>query len=1256
MDYYFEQLGDERFQKLCQAILVSSFPDILCLPVGQPDGGRDALVRGSSIEDPSDNIIFQVKFVKDPNSKDSREFIKSIISTEKDKVAILKSRGAIKYYLITNTFGTSHLDSGSIDKVNKELSLALDIEAYCWWRDDLNRRMDANSSLKWSFPETLKASDLLEKLLSNGGEPESKRRSDVMRSYMAYQAKQDAQLKFKQVELQKGIIDQYVDIPLKFLPSMNDEQQLNQSKISDSFQFGEEIPEEYDEGGEEEDERDDETYGALQLMVHPVFSKSFGAVVVEGAPGQGKSTVTQYLCQINRLMLLGRSDEIRKIEKTHLPTEARVPFRVDLRDYASWLSGKNPFMDSSLNQTIEAGPRFNPILESFLAAQINRYTGSAFSVDDLTSLSKVSQLLIVLDGFDEVADIKIRNKIVSEVSDAAIRISENALSSQIIVTSRPTAFANSPGFPRVEWQHVKLLPLSKKVIELYAEKWLNGRALEQKEKDEIRFVLQEKLTQSHVRDLAKNPMQLAILLALISVQGASLPDKRTALYDNYIDIFLNRESEKSRIVRDHRDLLVQIHRYLAWVLQSEAEAKSEAGNISESKLRIILKEFLSNSGHPPELVDEIFSGMVERVVALVSRVQGTYEFEVQPLREYFAARYLYDTAPYSPAGITKPGTLPERFDAIARNFYWLNVTRFYAGCYSSGELSSLIDGLESLAESPELRAVSQPSRLGILLLKDYVFNQQPKLAHRLVKVLTESLGFRALLAEFWMSRHDQTNLSIPSGISRKLLIDTCQELIEKSPNSDTIYAASKALSQNSSYENLYTFWSELRTKGSSLLKINQLGSSLGIYEKISKAEILKLIDTHGSKSFISVLRHQRLDLLEENDNTFNAIFLDYAKNSGGGFFYFSKSTPRLDASNWIASCILILASGYFTSNFVEDKPERTIRSLSESGIFRTHVANLDALEVENPTGQSIELSQALIKAKILYNTKLTDTKIEIGPWNSFIEAIGALWGEGRTLYNICILVAQVYQGEETDLPHETLLAYTIHLKKVIVGNEYDIWQQELLTAKPERHYLLVTALLTWSSAKFLLACALPIGLIIDDMTESEWQTIATSVGKHRQIERADQSELDAEDGHALKTLESFRLASLLSIILTDKSRNILFRNYLVHYNGQDPHVLKTVTSLSIQNAWLDETAWPKTLERIKNNYKANILSNFYEYQKHGDTNTLPLPIAMKICEDPTSYPIAVITVAESIALASIGQAVIPVGQIALSESWFTDIN
>ena len=120
-----------------------------------------------------------------------------------------------------------------------------------------------------------------------------------------------------------------------------------------------------------------------------------------------------------------------------------------------------------------------------------------------------------------------------------------------------------------------------------------------------------------------------------------------------METFFSRETEKSAIVREYRDLLINIHRYLAWVLHTQAEAGNTSGSVTADGLLKLVQEYLVAEGYESSIAKQLFTGMVERVVALVSRVQGTYEFEVQPLREYFAARYLYDTAPYSPPGNEK---------------------------------------------------------------------------------------------------------------------------------------------------------------------------------------------------------------------------------------------------------------------------------------------------------------------------------------------------------------------------------------------------------------------------------------------------------------------------------------------------------------------------------------------------------------------------------------------------------------------------
>lgn len=60
----------------------------------------------------------------------------------------------------------------------------------------------------------------------------------------------------------------------------------------------------------------------------------------------------------------------------------------------------------------------------------------------------------------------------------------------------------------------------------------------EREAHSIRKLVEEKLKLPHLKELAKSPMQLAILISLLNTRGESLPNKRTSLYDSYIDLFL----------------------------------------------------------------------------------------------------------------------------------------------------------------------------------------------------------------------------------------------------------------------------------------------------------------------------------------------------------------------------------------------------------------------------------------------------------------------------------------------------------------------------------------------------------------------------------------------------------------------------------------------------------------------------------------------------------------------------------------------
>ena len=189
--------------------------------------------------------------------------------------------------------------------------------------------------------------------------------------------------------------------------------------------------------------------------------------------------------------------------------------------------------------------------------------------------------------------------------------------------------------------------------------------------------------------------------------------------------------------------------------------------------------------------------MVERVVALVSRVEGTFEFEVQPLREYFAARCLYETAPYSPPGAEKQGTLPDRFDAIARNGYWLNVTRFYAGCFSKGELPALVDRLEELLKDPVHKYTSYTRVLAAMLLGDWVFSQHPKSMKKVIDIVLDGVGRRHFTNSEMRRRRPDTLLRLPERSGRDELLEKCFSILLDEPPLDFALSIISLVTSNS---------------------------------------------------------------------------------------------------------------------------------------------------------------------------------------------------------------------------------------------------------------------------------------------------------------------------------------------------------------------------------------------------------------------------------------------------------------------------
>ena len=186
-------------------------------------------------------------------------------------------------------------------------------------------------------------------------------------------------------------------------------------------------------------------------------------------------------------------------------------------------------------------------------------------------------------------------------------------------------------------------------------------------------------------------MQLTILLYLLRQHGDATPSQRTELYDAYMNLLLAREANKHpESVRKHRADLMEIVPFLGWYLQSRAEEDGHSGRMAYDEVAAAMKHFQRTYGKHEDVVDELFEAATDRLWAMTSKIEGTFEFEVLSLREYFTARYLYRYA----------GEGDHRFDRtvvfreLLRRPYWLNTVRFYGGNAAGSDIYALVAGIK----------------------------------------------------------------------------------------------------------------------------------------------------------------------------------------------------------------------------------------------------------------------------------------------------------------------------------------------------------------------------------------------------------------------------------------------------------------------------------------------------------------------------------------------------------------------------------
>jgi hypothetical protein len=1247
MDYQLENLGDERFQEVCQALLARAYPETQCFPVGQRDAGRDAVVFLSR-NAPDEFAVYQVKYVRKPLAeKDPHKWLIGILQEEMPKVKKLVPKGARAFYLLTNIPGTAFPDSGSIDAAARLINATLDLPSHCWWRDDINRRLDDAWDVKWAYPEILSGPDVLRFVVEHGLGEHAERRTNALRAFVGSQFEMDQEVRFKQVELQNQLLDLFIDVPALFRErpsrrSIPDREYrafhivAHQNRVADEFPFP----------------REGASVGAATLLLHPLIQHYVPHIVLEGAPGQGKSTIVQYICQIHRQRMLGVTMEDPRIPEKHRTVPIRLPFKVDLRDFALWLKKKDPFSTDDANDTPH---NWHKSLEGFLAALVRHGAGGAeFSIADLLAVARLSALLLVFDGLDEVAEIETRRDVVDEITKGVTRLRENAASLQTVVTSRPAAFANSPGLPERTFRYFELSSITRPLIDAYTAKWIKARRLQGREASDVRRILRDKLGQPHLRELARNPMQLAILLSLIHTRGSSLPDKRTALYDSYVELFFNREAEKSDVVRAHRDLLIDIHRYLAWILHAEAQTAAASGSIRVERLKELVATYLRDEGRDPTLGTMLFTGMVERVVALVSRVEGTYEFEVQPLREYFAARHLYNTANYSPPGNPQRGTLPDRFHAMARDFYWLNVARFYAGCYNKGELPSLVDGLEELAREDGYRHTSHPRMLAATLLADWVFAQHPKSMRKVVAMIVDGVGLRNVLSGVSGGHRRPEMMVLPPGNGKEELLDRCFTMLELSQPQDFANSLVDLINANATHLEKSEAWATRfraidRRKRTEWIRY---GLHLGILRDMSEEQL-----EEATADMPIDLRRMALII-----------------RAGKAAFYERTEQLFRTAVESVLDSYVVLPSGKPPQSLVEGLGQAldTFRyaysfSSREPRPLKDVVARMMGPWFDDDQGavspgpaypMAHKAREFLDTARECSNRTAREWATELRPWETLVEKGRTLFGDRWAIHRVAAVAAGIRAKDETGAGYASLLDHAAPLcrrarwARLKAGNA-TWWREQLAAASADCDVMFVLLMaLTWGGPTVLAKLAGEIDGMIAGLPREDWSRLYRGI-EHARLGSGRSHELIDLKALSLPPSLDARTVGALGLRVTSEVADALYDRFLTDYQGCDVAVLGFCQNAVIRRAESDPSTWQNGLALVARSYaKGAVGDRYFGYHFARNALSLPLDVAREIVEHADTYPRELVYVAEYTCRMDVATRIDPVGEVAEQDGWF----
>ncbi|HEY89055.1 MAG TPA: hypothetical protein G4N98_04880 [Thermoflexia bacterium] len=433
------------------------------------------------------------------------------------------------------------------------------------------------------------------------------------------------------------------------------------------------------------------------LRMHP-------RLVVLGDPGCGKTTLLRYLALTyardltehgTRTTDEGQREmsDVNGVQQRLGLDEHRLPILLPLRDFARYLEKACPDVGAD-------GPK---LLLDYLRLYFTNQS-LTLPADFFATRLQAGECTVLLDGLDEVASMATRQRVSRIVERFTLAYPDN----RYVVTSRIVGYTGGARLG-ADYAVTTVCDFTDADIARFAHHW--NRAVESVlAGGETPYTLRQaaavadKLiaaieSNARVRELAVNPLLLTVI-ALVQRYRAQLPERRTELYEEAIEVLLGKWDEAKGLesktpvsgyeldAKERRSMLEPVALWMMEQRLREIEAEELRQQLGER-----FYPLLGDWRKTGQAVDVFLRLIRERSGLLVERGQGIYTFSHLTFQEYLAARAVADREDYVAYTLARVG-----------DSWWREVVLLEAGYLSTQgqrRATELIQAIMEHAEEPE---------------------------------------------------------------------------------------------------------------------------------------------------------------------------------------------------------------------------------------------------------------------------------------------------------------------------------------------------------------------------------------------------------------------------------------------------------------------------------------------------------------------------------------------------------------------------